>query len=1674
MTKNNNLCELKSRYYLLSSYFPVERKDGDITVFKDIHTQKDCRDDHLVSNVKPICLTPVLANVENSSVLWGTNEFGALYNISLTNNIIKDTKGVDTVNEEETDLFSHSCPIVIPKDDSEYELNLPPLSLIGQLAQNFTDEKELCSKLNELANQIQNKTTALKAPDRVNFKLTKVSINQLAKPYKEKPGEPLSDEQLDYNDWHNSLTSDGIEEIEGFIIPSISSIGVVFSSDLYIGAEVTLIKPGKVDQELAKGTVVRPNPFAIEDEESRLTQPSVVFNLDPSSVEDGYYLIRVEFWTESYIRRQTMELANEKTISFPQSIETGRLELIRDMVREGVNERQDVYRYQLHEKLTFKDVSGSGKLALVCGDLISLEESLIYQFPEHLPSYDDYMAEQGKPVARQQNNLSSLNLVSAIEKSAKNYVIGLSDSSNSYDGIGKSMMQSVAKGIWDNLEHDKLPKAFRASASFAYGLPSVKSAWTDFTNSLQPPKGGLQIFNLEGLVKKHFYDKHKASRLMQHMGTAINNSGHKSVSKRIAKSWFRGRTMQRFNEALPIINTAIGVNQFYTLLDNGRDIRQTGDYIQQDFDKLSKSYFENIINLTETQSEIFTQDWCTEAFSVKNSLNSLCSKPKANLVTEPEHNGLTLTINFNFNSWETPNSQSDSDSDSELTDVASNLATLLIENPNYRLLIEGHACPVGSEDNNLKVSALRASEIKQWIVNAASEQSDIENRIFESAYGSSVRLSSNNSAAEREKDRRVELRLVIPSYKLSLPPSRTAMIAMENIRQSKFGNIQARIKNNTEVASSMLDVFCNVATFTPLAPMARGVLVVKSVSNQIVNASEAIEAILFKDTYKQFKDMSKNRFDLARLGAIHSSCYREYLKLLSEDVKLEKVIEDTEQFSTYVNNLKNVRELQRRFLQRSMALNGLMEIFAYIAVEVKSNPSKNKSHKELLEEYRVQDYINSFVLSDSWVPVPSNNGSMGRHWVNMAKHANSKIPGLSDTMSVDRVIERTREGSRLEGFSVGFPIHACLYMDKEDYGFEEFSKNFDNNVVTVKKEHIGLTRLLICEPSSNGKESWKAYDDWCKDGASNRISPFTKLKVQIVLNHKALSELKTIFKAKLGYSINRPFKDIKGPQFDLLMVTQSISDLTQCGDNDTQLSTYFQKELAKISEEDRIHGLVAAEFEPSYWFGNIEISGLKPFFQFRNWQTFKHWKREGLYRENSYYLEINNIKINLNSSDIPRNNYILSKEKEKHEKISERREEIKAIEKELESNSTEHNGFIDEERAIKEAEITSRRQHINRLLKEIEFAKHHFNFGVSDDNSADSESQSLSVYDALGNKKVTLSETDLLIESFVTSASAEKEVNVTPYATGDIRAFAALEIDGEFEMFSRPSESTRKSKNFSWANEPNRSAIYVALFADDDNSEEYLKQDIDINSIFVSLQLSIKEKNSFLGFRKDNEGPILNGQLQHLYDINYGIEIKDLTGADETPTYVNITSQKTGNELRSRNSEVSKTIDNFADIALKAVMDKPEAYLNVGKRQRKLFVARFELWYVSPTGKDVKGLRPFGPIFGSPKGAECPIYPSELRLDSLMQQGVNKDDSKYIKSEHTLELSSSDTYDSPNLPWQKVENDKTKVNVHAKAQWEKVLEEGDAQRREWLERWVKDKDFRKTLSAPLSRGDLNS
>jgi len=86
-------------------------------------------------------------------------------------------------------------------------------------------------------------------------------------------------------------------------------------------------------------------------------------------------------------------------------------------------------------------------------------------------------------------------------------------------------------------------------------------------------------------------------------------------------------------------------------------------------------------------------------------------------------------------------------------DNLTKLAGILNKYPDTEILLEGHTDSTGSEEWNLELSKLRAQSVENYL---AGKQV-MESRFTDMGYGESQPIASNETAAGRSANRRVEV-----------------------------------------------------------------------------------------------------------------------------------------------------------------------------------------------------------------------------------------------------------------------------------------------------------------------------------------------------------------------------------------------------------------------------------------------------------------------------------------------------------------------------------------------------------------------------------------------------------------------------------------------------------------------------------------------------------------------------------------------------------------------------------------------------------------------------------------------------------------------------------------------------------------------------------------------------
>jgi hypothetical protein len=404
------------------------------------------------------------------------------------------------------------------------------------------------------------------------------------------------------------------------------------------------------------------------------------------------------------------------------------------------------------------------------------------------------------------------------------------------------------------------------------------------------------------------------------------------------------------------------------------------------------------------------------------------------------------------------------------------------------------------------------------------------------------------------------------------------------------------------------------------------------------------------------------------------------------------------------------------------------------------------------------------------------------------------------------------------------------------------------------------------------------YSEWKEEGKTNRITPFTRVKLQVVLTKDASEDAKKFFKATLSYGCDRGWLDVDGPQYQVLLSAKEVSDLTVCGSSDKELTSYYTQQLGDnyAADKEGTQTLTAVEFEPTYWFGEYEIPGLKPLFSGYWYENFDTWKQDGKYKALSYFFKLNQHKVSIEKLDVGGVLY-----------------DMNNIHYGVDDNNT-------------------------------------YGLQCHRDGTVDTSTKPLYLFDGLGNKSAVINEADLLVESFVKANESSKGAGKKPYIEGNITSVAALNIGNKFEWFDK--QKPINSRQFDWSKEQPTS-IYVALLADKDNREDYKSIGFNLDKITMQLKLSIEEQDSvIIKANSKGKGPSYFSSLHHVMDINYKI---NYGYHSSQPVYSDIKSKEA--ELNIDGKYKTELLA-FSSMVVKEVMQAPELFLKLRAFMRKVYL----------------------------------------------------------------------------------------------------------------------------------------
>jgi hypothetical protein len=741
---------------------------------------------------------------------------------------------------------------------------------------------------------------------------------------------------------------------------------------------------------------------------------------------------------------------------------------------------------------------------------------------------------------------------------------------------------------------------------------------------------------------------------------------------------------------------------------------------------------------------------------------------------------------------------------------------------------------------------------------------------------------------------------VVPDFAVSLPPSRTGSLKLESLHQLWQGHLIEADKQQDEMLQSVIGALSSIAMFTPLAPAAGAYFIGSTSLDMLDTAFTLLDEMYNLRVYTSFKEAFEKKSDLNTLGKINRQIIHQYLNI---NEKIEARELNAEQLAAHLHNQNLPKELLKRFLLRAYAINSLVELLARIRFKETFSPFATRT--TIVKDYRLNQFIETYVMSDNWEIPEHNYNTLAHNWLSrFSSSPHRRYPYYASKKSISGA------------FHTGFPVQTALYLDKGDEALEKFSKDFDMSKPDLTAEDVGFSRLLVFDDKDS---VWLSHADWLKGQrtsdkpSAGKIGPFTRVKIQVLLTAAASAKCKTLFHCDLSYEVSRLLFDIEGPSYSLLMGPKQLDDLTL---PNGQLESYFTKQ--------GIETLTGFEFEPTYWFGALEIPGLKPLYQTNliedirsladKSRAFDLWVKSNGAHQLEYLFKLNGKIILATRPDTQ----------------------------------------------------------VLTLTRKVPARDACFDYGVFD------ESQSKALYDGQHMQKVRLKGADLLIEDFITSPSVNQRENTPPIVGGRLILLPALKVGSELKFFKQGIRSAMSleqgiafdSDSFDWSKET-PSSLYIAVVSDEFEKETYQTMHLDPMSVPVEIQLGGLEKCA---------GPKMASRMHYVGQAEVGLE-RPVTSPYEKPSYM----MKWKKSQPEENETLDADLVSFAGQALEQISQEREELKGKleGLGDKFVHVMKFDLAYVAPNGRKLNGLRPFGDIV-----SKDGLKRSEITLLRVAQRDV--------------------------------------------------------------------------------------
>ncbi|MEZ8700099.1 OmpA family protein [Vibrio lentus] len=1057
---------------------------------------------------------------------------------------------------------------------------LVPLSQMANAAQASKDQEPWLTKLYNLLSydtlkEIQDDKGRPACVTDLSVKRVSVEQDCLAPPSDQV--DKSSDFFNNYAEWYNKSHSKQIHVVE---VPQFYTIQVVFSSEDYIGAEVTLV-------HLPKGINIQGSETESHGVLPTSTVKEVLYKYSTDgqvSQDESMYV--ATFWLNS----ESVLVLNDRLASVRIDIDFSKLksedeteEVELALTAKGIPER-----YSLKENALALDIhTTAGRTAVVNGDPISVEEALINHAPQFFPHLNaDLEAfpydSPEKLIERKENKTSLPNSTWATFQTVK------------------GSLESTSGVLKDGISWGTLSKFAASSVS------SIN------TGDAELAKLALTVSKTLGATQASRAFIKAVADLNDHYPNEVTQSAHFMNGRINAQIvWFSQKFHTQMDRISPLWSASIlpyltGAGRIGTkaldMLDKPLTIAELGYDAVNTYanwngsqaaqgsahgDLLSKiqEYMATTASVQADKAQAFqgTEEKYRNAVDIlRNEMPDLFVE-EGSVSLDQRVEDVLLRLNmtfFEFDSYQV------TEKGSVHKRIAEQLQEL-ISNP-FEIVITGHTCNMGSEAYNLALSEKRAVSVKEAILDAMSPDArSVWSPMFKivaKGYAVSLPGNTNRTIEERVKNRRVEIYLAF-SRSVEYPPCRAGLMNVEKAAKIKIAKDMNEDQAMLEFIQSGLNALIGGAAmaFPPAKVIAAGVEGVKLAT-----------AIM----------------DLLKPNTEYHKCVKQVDSIRHQDLMAFN------QFLAQPDIPNATRVYLKSYMKRMIALNGLIRLIkSFHAVnanpafsgggilsdaDVLSGPKINQ-----FSDLDVLGYIDEFILNDDWSVDISLLGAEHLDEVWMEKNGYRQTYNQIGSASVtkiyaqgvnvyrhyasddltDLVTERARR------YNHYFPIHYRASQD--DSHFEALLG--DKPPTGLDDSIFERVEVFVRRPyKSNGSvpkyDDWVPFEQYFRDNGA-MLTPYDNIKVVVLVKDGVGSEDNSNVIGQLPICldvISHSSNEGNWKWSDSVASThiEYVSELTPVN--------FSEPERKVIFGDDNNAKKLGVIIQPSYFFGTTRVFGIRP------------------------------------------------------------------------------------------------------------------------------------------------------------------------------------------------------------------------------------------------------------------------------------------------------------------------------------------------------------------------------------------------------------------------------------------------------------------------------------------------